>query len=81
MSKTPKEKAQKKCVESHMQGTEYNDHFARGSEKRAREVNIVNTGATFTGDGNGSHYVNCQIDMKSDFKSSPSPMKVQRSPS
>jgi len=74
MNKTPKEEAE-------IKRKEYNDNFAGSSEERAKKVSIINTGATFNGDGNGSHYENCCIDMKSDFRSSPSPMKVQRSPS
>jgi len=64
MNKNSKEKAQKKFEIRNVE-------FAGGSEERATVENIVNEGANFNGEGNGSHYENCHIDMKSDFKSSP----------
>ncbi|KOM52253.1 hypothetical protein LR48_Vigan09g091200 [Vigna angularis] len=69
MKKEPEEADERKFVESKIEGKEY-ILLAGGSDQRATVVNnIVNSGS-FTGDGNGSKYENCQIEMKSDFKSS-----------
>jgi len=70
MEKEPRKEAERKFVESKLEGREH-ILLAQGSEQRATVVNnIVNSG-TFTGSGNGSKYEDCKIDMRSDFKSSP----------
>ncbi|CAJ1964442.1 unnamed protein product, partial [Sphenostylis stenocarpa] len=69
----PTEEAVRKLMEGIIKGREY-IIYEGGSEQRATVVNnIVNTGATFNGDGNGSKYENCDIVMNSYFNSSPEP--------